>query len=666
MYPSPLPTAENYGRLRIMDPQTTWAKTLLSPSSCVVVPKYQRHYIWGPEQAHSLIRDIAEVATQPTPTDHWTGVVIYRHLDAMERCPIGVDDLNHTCREIIDGQQRLTTIRLWTKALIDHAAAHDHHLNYELTPFYLQKPNDQQFEAIENGEDVSRRTDPISSVYTYFRYILWLGEEALLHPDLIKSPGRQYRGATAEERWEKWVDTRESQEDGINRSRGVDCEGLLTNTIEHFSFLGLRLQNEDPERVFAALNGNRMELSQFDHLRNFCFAAIPPNRRDAVYNNSWEQAESEFETLQPRQGMGIDRLKGLFLYDFLISLGEGAHGRFSASRCFYSFQKFQRSTRFTKYNDVETWVEKYLPTEVVLWKAQRENFNEEHLPFGRRLELSPSSRRAMHRIRIASDGPPAPLVLWILRRSILQQGDPRRFAPEDVEHALIRLEGYLFKTLLAKQSLTNLRSAMIRSMGRIENECVDKTDRKAIDTLIDEIDSWTDVRWRELRPDLENAHRNNPNKGVYGDLGTRETLALLDVLDEELTGERATGFLPKPWEHGADPFWVEHIFPQKEKRWTHDLDDWAIDMSAIKSRLHVLGNLTALPSQINKAASNYKFSTKRETVEADRDATASKLNSWTTESSWLPDMIDTRTHELVATLQKRWPDPPTTNRTPVV
>jgi hypothetical protein len=195
------------------------------------------------------------------------------------------------------------------------------------------------------------------------------------------------------------------------------------------------------------------------------------------------------------------------------------------------------------------------------------------------------------------------------------------------------------------------------SLGGIDRECVQVGQHRAVEPLLRHLDEWTDVLWSQLHHDLENAHRNKSAKGVYGDLGAKATLALLDALDEEETGTRSTGFLSKPWEHGEDPFWVEHIFPQKERNWRRDLEAWGSTAEEMKTRLHSLGNLTALPSQINKEISNHKFVQKRATVAEDQDAMVSNLQTWVSSDNWVPASIDDRTHELVTLLMARWPDP---------
>lgn len=76
---------------------------LLSPEHNVIysVPKYQREYTWGRDQWEALFDDLFE---QEEITGHFLGTII---------C---VNDTRNTTSEnileVIDGQQRLTTISL--------------------------------------------------------------------------------------------------------------------------------------------------------------------------------------------------------------------------------------------------------------------------------------------------------------------------------------------------------------------------------------------------------------------------------------------------------------------------------------------------------------------------------------------------------------------------
>lgn len=72
------------------------------------IPVYQRNYEWSAEQCEKLFEDI--VQAHKLDRYHFTGSVIYSLLKTENKIDYYV---------IIDGQQRLTTIYLLLKALID-------------------------------------------------------------------------------------------------------------------------------------------------------------------------------------------------------------------------------------------------------------------------------------------------------------------------------------------------------------------------------------------------------------------------------------------------------------------------------------------------------------------------------------------------------------------
>lgn len=76
--------------------------------SFYVVPSYQREYVWESEQVEQLLNDIHdEFASQITEAEYFIGSIV--------ACPSGDGTL-----ELIDGQQRMTTIYIALCAIRDH------------------------------------------------------------------------------------------------------------------------------------------------------------------------------------------------------------------------------------------------------------------------------------------------------------------------------------------------------------------------------------------------------------------------------------------------------------------------------------------------------------------------------------------------------------------
>ena len=79
-------------------------KEIFDVTNKYIIPLYQRNYAWGKEQIEALIQDICEAYERDKEGNYYIGslVVLRRH---------------NGDYEVIDGQQRLTTLSLLTKIL---------------------------------------------------------------------------------------------------------------------------------------------------------------------------------------------------------------------------------------------------------------------------------------------------------------------------------------------------------------------------------------------------------------------------------------------------------------------------------------------------------------------------------------------------------------------
>jgi hypothetical protein len=144
----------------------------------------------------------------------------------------------------------------------------------------------------------------------------------------------QYATLSIEEQWERALELRRRRaeqetdndlsEIAITRNSDFDVQDLLNATLQKMSLLVVERQPEDEpaSELFDALNGQRMTLAQFDHLRNFIFTGITDKEiRNEIYSNLWKESEIAVEKSQIKPRGGSSALD-LFLYDFMISLGE--------------------------------------------------------------------------------------------------------------------------------------------------------------------------------------------------------------------------------------------------------------------------------------------------------------------------------------------------------
>jgi hypothetical protein len=639
--------------------------TICDANNCITIPRFQRRYAWTTKNAHQLIMDLAQTMTNPDNGRHWIGAAIYKELAGTEKCVIGKKKMNHRCYELIDGQQRFTTIRLWFLALQHFASDLGQDLDLELNALYLQSPNDVEFEEIvQRKEDVFLRKNKLSEVYVYFRYLLWLGSDALLSPEHFKLPNLNLKGDNHQQKWENWLLRPAQIEDGLVRTAQPNFHDYAEATLRQLEVLYLSVEgDEDPVRIFASLNGNRQELSQFDHLRNYIFSEISkmvePSQRDSIYDNYWHQAEEILEEVPTTKGKSKDDIKNEFLYDYLISIGESSFEKFNASSTYPSFTRYINH-RLGRQNLI-SWVKDF-PTEAKLWVIQKSAHSYiGDLPSGKPFHLDHRPSLWLARFRFASDGPPAPVVLFILRRHFqTKTSDAQHFNEKEVYESLFTLEKILMKTILRGESLTTFRSWVISNMRGINEHCLKSSESNASEFLKVELEKYQDASWEKVKADYKLKFLDGEKE--FYESNSRACFAVLDALAEQISGGASRSLLPQPGvDSKFDPFWIEHIYPQSSNKWEADIAAWNGNREIMNKMLHSIGNLSILPKIINKKISNKKLSTKQAEVSAKKIQAVNaqivpSINDWLTESKWTEVEMQNRESVYFDILEKRWKD----------
>jgi hypothetical protein len=644
-----------------MDPVKALPKEFLHSQSCVKIPPYQRKFDWDIPLAHQLVRDVAEAATKsPDEPPHWVGVIIWNRPVVGQRCD--QFSASHTCREVIDGQQRLTTILLWAQAVVDYANQLGYKLKNFLPTYSLQQENRAQLHEILSGEDVSRSDAPLHEVYTYFRYLLWLGEEAFLSPEELKKPLLTVKGDSQEERWKRFLEIRAGEDGVLERSSVLtqeQLEALLNAVSDRIGFLALEIEHKDDDAtaVFDALNGQRTRLSQFDHLRNFCFQELPPATANTVFTDSWEPCE---KIIQGKKTSRIKTPQDHFLYNYLISLGEAGRVAFNQNRSFLAFRRFHRSSGFR--GGMQSWIEDDLTRAVMCWSFTLDPVGA--LQVGpREITVSKAARRMLRRIRIATEGPAIPIAMFLLNRACLPAGDSKSISSPDLTRCLQLLEGVLYKTLMGGKSLTNLRREVMTLMGNLQSRCVTDADGSAADKFCqiirDKQSSFGTPTWASLSLLLDNSWNNeDPNDpgGVYGDLESLQMLAVFDAIEEQSAGVRSVDLLEKTPDDKGNNYTIDHVFPQTPTNaWKAELRSWHENFDVMRKQLHRIGNLAPVLSKTNSKMMNKVLAEKQKELREKRMPSLHTCD-WTSETEWTQTQVDKRTGRFIDLMKARWPD----------
>ena len=643
-----------------MQPKIGFVRALLlERDTCLVIPPYQRPYEWTRDRWQSLIRDIVESLTSQRET-HFIGVAITT--ESKPECSKAASQILHRHIDVIDGQQRLLTLRIWLQAIIDHSKDNGNELDTSFTNVYCQETDLDDWELVTKNKWIKRyrnysgKESGLLHAYTYFRWILWLGQNSMTEqePEELPKLGRNHEVMNSfselEEFWSNSLIKRqhnsESEESSLQlaRSKSIDSIKLLKSTVDQLTLLVLEVnaQDEDPADIFNALNGQRTEMFQFDHLRNFIFANInDSDMRTQLYEDTWKIAERQISKLAiPVKGSSAF---DTYLYDLLISLGEKKTQPISKDKTARQFSRYFNSTRNSL--GAKGIAEKMVIPNLISWASVKKNGT----PFdigAHTYELPNSVKTSLVTMDWMSSGPVVPLLLNIVNRFHHQN-----LSEQDLKRGIFAVENYLGRYIASGEPLSPLRASIMQICGELGR-----------DYKLEELENllqgkkFKDSELRKKLLPLSNKG-NDPygdSARVYENRTPRQILALFQGIERKRSGEHAPNLLRGSQD---DPLTIDHIYPQSPDKWKIDIRNWETSPTSLKNRLHTLGNLGVIPKSINSAMSNEKFLKKKEILKENTFVKLEVNEEWQAErvGKWTPEKIDERAENLLNDILKYYP-----------
>lgn len=219
-----------------MDAQKIWILQDFMASNRILfrIPVYQRNYDWSETNCNRLLDDIKTIID--TGKKHFIGTIVY-----MLANEGGVTLREYT---IIDGQQRLTTITLMLKALVDVANEISDPAANELMSFIQNNFCEEQYKV---------KLKPIKTDNEQFLALL-----AGKFDDMDKE-GHIYKNyMLAKNRIQRWIKNGIKPLDIMNAMYKLEIVAIV-----------LKQGEDDPQIIFESINSTGMELSNADLIRNF-------------------------------------------------------------------------------------------------------------------------------------------------------------------------------------------------------------------------------------------------------------------------------------------------------------------------------------------------------------------------------------------------------------
>lgn len=249
------------------------------------IPSYQRPYRWGPEQAIQLLDDLEETLDRGGGEPYFLGSLVL------------VTDRSGVC-DVIDGQQRLTTLTILLAVLRDLADDPDN--ERVLADMVMEKgvaldgiPPKPRLRL--RSQDVEFFRDQVQTPGTTPSLV------ALSSVSAPKGPQRNIRdnAVALRERLQEWDDTRRSALATLLRTRTYL---VVVSTPQIYSAY----------RIFSVMNARGLDLAPSDIFKSQALGHLD---EDSVHAKKWEETE---------QVLGTDGFTDLFRDIRTVVTGERA------------------------------------------------------------------------------------------------------------------------------------------------------------------------------------------------------------------------------------------------------------------------------------------------------------------------------------------------------
>lgn len=577
-----------------------------------VIPLFQRPYVWKEdEQWEPLWKDIRRIAVLRIAEPHLNAthflgaVVIQSHESQSKRL---------TTWNVIDGQQRLTTLQILADATCALLAESGHaKLSGQLERL---THNDEIY--IEDG-DSRLKVRHLNKDRAGFDEVM-SAEPPVDHADLQHSDSQ----VVAAHRYfstvvEQWL--------GAPESEGyVDKAKELTNVLlDGLQLVSIELEaSENSQEIFETLNARGTPLTAADLVRNFVFQRLEAEGGDTTkaYRDDWP-FETKFWMKEVSVGRNFVSRSSLFINQWLVArTGEEV----SPQATFNRFKSYVELESGHKMADL-------LP--VIKKQAQQyEAWTEAAARPGGSLD---ASEMAVYRMQAGGVEVLKPLLIWL--------HEPGRDLAQDSVDRLIRVaESWVVRRQLLRLSGSDL--------GRIVADVIAANSAVPAAELVERVTGHlarlnvTSTYW----PGDEELRMTLTTEAAYSRFPRGRLRMVLEAIEDHYRAETGQPQI----ERKGYP--IEHLLPRS---WT---ETWPVatpeEAEARQARIHRFGNLTLLTKSLNSKVSNGPWVAKRAGLLDHNTITLTgRVIKRTEGHAWDEELIDARTSDLIEAILSVWPVP---------
>lgn len=603
-----------------MDANTYSLKQVLTQDRRYIVPTFQRDYEWTKDeqwellftdledtadrliqarlQAESLGEPLAKADKKVPP--HFLGAIVCDQLSA----PAGGLDL----RAIIDGQQRLTTVRLILRGVLDVLIERN-------------SPRVRQVRRLlENHPDVVDRPEERHKLWPRrMDRMVWpqaMADDIPTHGGHAYIEARQYFAERA----------RQAVQGHDGDDRG---DALVDALLDLFKLVVIDLEdNDDPQVIFEVLNGRQTPLSAADLVKNLLFLRgelSDEKDLERIYDTYWAPFDDAWWKKEVGRGHAQRGRRDVLLSSWLTAVSK-------------------TETNISHlYSEIRAYLDSADRKTVDVLTEMRDFGNAYRVVVGADEPESDALRESYHRLDTLGITTATPLLVWLRTLPLA------RLPIEEHVRAVRAIESWIVRR--------RLTGANTRGYGKVFVDVLKAAAEAAKSTDISISESVRHVLQQNPGqlgwPTDQELITAFTTRKIYGIITQERIRLILGAIDKYLQDSN-----PKTESaiFAYNKLQIEHVMPQDWR------EHWPIESVEAFDRLqeaqrrdealHRFGNLTLVSSTFNQAVSNLDWSIKQRGF---RNESKLQLNHWiANRSSWNTNMIQERAIQLADLAGQVW------------
>jgi len=588
----------------MMETNILTPKKLFQKDVRYTIPPFQRPYVWNSEEQWEPlwddVRNLAEdylekleradndrVAAERETRSHFLGAVILKHV------PTAARDIEQ--REVVDGQQRVTTLQL----LLDAVQKTCRYLGLKQPAKRLSKLVTNDEELISEQDHIFKLWPTSSDDQKAFRRAMGHGGHDVndFKDSLLVQAHEFFRSQVR-----NWLE--DSEVHGIDHK----IEALEAATTALLQVVVIDLSAEDDSNViFETMNARGTPLEQSDLIKNF---VLSKDRESDLWGNLnekwWRDEVRQGRLFRPRLDM---------LLNYWLTMRTGSD--VSPSRVFDKFRDYVADSKITAVmSDLKSDLANYKD-----YETSKGETSEEKLFY--------------YRMEVMQAGVLTPVLLRLLAAD--QESRIRSF------HAL---ESFLIRRMICRQTTKDYNRLVLDLAIRLRDD-LGRAD-EIVTGFLREQKAYS-RKW----PSDHDVLHSLETAPLYRLLTRGRLRLVLEGIEHRL---RCTTKAEQP--EVPKGLTIEHLMPQgwEKDRWP--LPESADPASAEQDRgdlIHSIGNLTLTTGRLNSSMSNGPWDSKRD--ELQKHSVLLLNSELMSELCWNEKSIRDRSRRMAKRLSEFWPGP---------